>query len=62
VLCFLNACKFLIMYVRLVLEGGLTNLYDMVWATCVHDMGVMVPFEVPSAASESTMSFPNILV
>ena len=59
-LCFLNACKFLIMYVRVVLEGGLTNLYDMVWA--MHDMGVMVPFEVPSAASESAMSFPIILV
>ena len=50
------------MHVRLVLEGGLPNVYGMVWATCMRDMGVMVPFEVPSIASESAMSFPLILV
>ena len=55
---FMNVCRFLIMHVRLVLEGGFANLYGMVWATCMHDMGAMVPFEVPSFASESAMSFP----
>ena len=31
-LCYvsMNVCRFLIMYVRLVLEGGLANLYGMV--------------------------------
>ena len=32
----MNACKFIIMHVRLVFEGGLANLYDMVWTTCMH--------------------------
>ena len=50
-------CRFLIMPVRLVVEGGLASLYGMVWATCMRGMGVMVPFEVPSIASESAMSF-----
>ena len=30
------------MHVRLVLEGGLANLYGVVWATCMRSMGVMV--------------------
>ena len=30
------------MHVRLVLEGGLANLYGVVWATCMCGMGVMV--------------------
>lgn len=50
------------MHGKSVLEGGLTNLYGMPWATCMHGMGVMVPFEVPSFANESAMSFPIILV
>jgi hypothetical protein len=50
------------MHVRLVLEGGLANLYGMVCAICMHGMGVMVPFEVPSIVSESAVSFPFILV
>ena len=50
------------MLVRLVLEGGLANLYGMVWATCMCGMAVMVPFEVPSSANESAMSFPLIHV
>ena len=54
---FMNICRFLIMHVRLLLEGGLANLYGMVWATCMRSMGVMVPFEVPSIAIESAMSF-----
>ena len=45
-LCYvlMNVCRFLIMHVRLVLEGGLTNLYGMVWATCMRGMSVVVPF------------------
>ena len=58
VLCFYECCRLLIMHVRLVLEGGLANLYGMVWATCMHKMGVMVPFEVPSFASKLAMSIP----
>ena len=50
------------MHVRLVLGGGLANLYGMVCATCMHGMGIMVPFEVPSIANESAMSFPFINV
>ena len=50
------------MHVTLVLQGGLANLYDMVWATCMRGMGVMVPFKVPSFAIESAMSFSSILV
>ena len=50
------------MYVRLVLEEGLGNLNGMVCSTCLRGMGVMVPFEVPSIASESAMSFPLIHV
>ena len=50
------------MHVRLVLEGGLANLYGMVWATCMCCMDVMVPFEVPSIASELAMLFPLIHV
>ena len=59
---FMNVCRFLIMLVRLVLEEGLANLYGMVCATCMRGMGVMVPFEVPSIANESAMSFPLIRV
>ena len=59
---FMNVCRFFIMYVRLVLEGGLGNLNGMVCSTCLRGMGVMVPFEVPSIASESAMSFPLIHV
>ena len=55
---FINVCRFLIVHVRLVLERSLANLYGIVWATCVYNMGVVVPFELPSFASESTMSFP----
>ena len=64
ILCsiFMNVCRFFIVLVRLVLEGGLANLYGMVWATCMHGMGVMVSFEVLSFASESAMSFPLIHV
>ena len=63
-LCYVlvNVCRFHIMLVRLVREGGLANLYGMVCATCMRGMGVMVPFEVPSIASESAMSFPLIHV
>ena len=50
------------MHVKLMLEGGLDNLYGMVCATCMHGMDVMVPFEVPSIANESAMSFPLIHV
>ena len=60
--CVMNVCRFLIMPVRLVLEGGLANLYGMVWATCMCGMGVKVPFEVPSIANESAMSFLSIHV
>jgi hypothetical protein len=52
-LCLLDWC---------VHEGGLANLYGMVCATCMRGMGVMVPFEVPSIASELAMSFPLIHV
>jgi len=58
VLRFYVCCRFLIMHVRLVLEGGLANLHGMVRATCMRNMGVMVPFEVPSFASELAMSLP----
>ena len=63
-LCYvsMSVCRFLVMPVRLVLEGGLANLYCMVWATCMSGMGVMVPFEVPSIANELAMSFPLIHV
>ena len=57
---FMNVGGFLIMHVKLVLEGDLARLYGMVWATCMRGMGVMVLFEVPSFASESAMSFPSI--
>ena len=59
---FMNVCRFLIMHVRLVLEGGLANLHGMVWATCMHSMGVMVPFEMPSIASKLAMLVPLIPV
>ena len=59
---FMNVCRFLFMHVRLVLEGGLANQYDMVWATCMHGMGVMMSFVVPSIVSESTLSVPLICV
>ena len=58
---FMNVHRFLIMHVRLVLEGGLANLYGMVWATCMRGMGVMVPFEVPSFANESTISLNSFV-
>ena len=54
---YMNGCRFLIMYVMLVLEGGLANIYGMVWATYMRNMGVLMPFEVPSIASEWAMSF-----
>ena len=59
---FMNIFRFLIMLVRLVFEGGLAHLYGLVWATSMCGMSVMVSFEVPSFANESTMSFPLILV
>ena len=39
-------------------EGELANLYGMVWATRMHGMVVMMPFEVPSFANESACHFP----
>jgi hypothetical protein len=59
---FMNVCRFLIVHVRLVLERGSANLYGVVWATCVHNMGVMVDLELPSFASVSTMSIRSIHV
>ena len=59
---FMNVCRFLIMHVRLVFEGGLATLYDMVWATCMHELGVVVHFKVLSYATESAMSLSLILV
>ena len=35
-----NVCRFVIMHVKLVFEGGLANLHGMVWATCMH--GIVV--------------------
>ena len=44
------------MHVKLVFEGGLANLHDMVWATCMHGIVVyMVSFVVLSIASESAI-------
>ena len=51
-----NVCRFVIMHVKLVFEGGLANLHDMVWATCMHGIVVyMVSFVVLSIASESAI-------
>lgn len=39
-------------------KGELANLYGRVWATRMHGMVVMMPFEVSSFANESACRFP----
>lgn len=37
--------------VRLVVEGALASTYSMVWAMCIHGMGVIASIDVPLLAS-----------
>lgn len=53
---------FLVMSMRLVLQGRLANLYSMVWVMCLCNIGVMVPFAILSIASEYIISFSMIQV
>ena len=50
ILCFvlIYDCSVLIIHVRLVHDGGLANLYDIVWATCMSGIGVMLLIMVPT--------------
>ena len=49
-LCFvlIYDCRFLIIHVKWVVDGGLPTLYGIVWATCMSGIGVMLLFVVPT--------------
>lgn len=48
---FMNVFRFRIIPMRLVVEGGIANLYGMVWAICICGVGVMACTIVTSLVS-----------
>lgn len=54
--------KFIIIHIKLVMEGCFASLYGMVWAMWMRGVGVMRVFNVLPFARLSAMSLPLILV
>ena len=47
----INDFRLCMILVRLVVEGALASTYSMVWAMCIHGMGVIASIDVPLLAS-----------